>query len=384
MGNVVGARPNLTIIQDFVSKNWGKIASPVVQYFQKGWFSFRFETQEAMDDVLRKGPWMVGANSLVLKHWSPSSSYEMDRVAKVTVWVLLRGLDPYLWSDRVLSKIASRLGHPLFADPATTSKSKLSFARVLIKMDVSKTLSDHVVINIPGLGSVSQKIVYEWYPYFYHGCGKLGHKIDFCKWQKGKENTPTAEVVSVQETSQVSASIIASVETDHPELGCTLEPISIVSPSTVRNVDSVSQGPGQRSSPTDRDLLELASVKHSACSQDQDLIPVPDSRELSQEELLIPVTSNQFALLAPAHDIQDNITTKHVVGRLEQGACSEVSQLEGDVVLGNVGSGCTQLGQISLESASSLTMDFTEHHSVCSQGILVAHQATVPPDIDKT
>ncbi|XP_074299070.1 uncharacterized protein LOC141630093 [Silene latifolia] len=187
MGNVVGARPTLYVIQAYVSKAWGHIGQPAVHYFRKGWFSSYFATKEAMNDVLKQGPWMVGANSLVLKNWSPFFSHEMEKVTKVPVWVLFPGLDPYLLSDKVLSKIFRKLGKPVFVDPATTTKAKLSFAWVLIEIDVSKTLPDHVVINIPYFGPVTQKVVNEWYPFFCQGCVKLGHRVDSCKSQKIKE-----------------------------------------------------------------------------------------------------------------------------------------------------------------------------------------------------
>ncbi|KAK9724284.1 hypothetical protein RND81_05G061000 [Saponaria officinalis] len=36
MGNVIGARPTLKQMKDFVDKSWAHIASPVVQYYKKG------------------------------------------------------------------------------------------------------------------------------------------------------------------------------------------------------------------------------------------------------------------------------------------------------------------------------------------------------------
>ncbi|XP_074271485.1 uncharacterized protein LOC141595419 [Silene latifolia] len=291
MGNVVGAKPFLTLLQEFVSKNWGNIASPIVQYFRKGWFSFRFGTKEEMDNVLKQGPWKVGANSLVLKQWSPFFSFEMEKVAKVPVWVLFPGLDPYLWSKKVLSKIARKLGRPLFADPATTSKAKLSFARVLIELDVSKTLPDHVNINIPYLGSVSQKVVYEWYPYFCHGCGKLGHTLQSCKWQKAKDAAAVAKsskevakegslvkspTIPPTTTSTTTTTVIDSTRSVTSEtatlgeVGKELGGISgsplVVTAQQTRNVDSECQVLGQRSLSTGLVSLKGTPVKHSTCS----------------------------------------------------------------------------------------------------------------------
>ncbi|XP_074303248.1 uncharacterized protein LOC141637696 [Silene latifolia] len=147
MGNVLGGRPTLKTVQEFVNKTWANIASPTVQYFKQGWFTFRFDSDAALNNVLKQGPWKVGHNTLILKQWSPSFSLDMDRVAKVPIWILFPGLDPFLRTDKVLSKMASKVGKPLFADPATTSKEKLSFARVLVEADVSKELPSHVILG---------------------------------------------------------------------------------------------------------------------------------------------------------------------------------------------------------------------------------------------
>ncbi|XP_074301022.1 uncharacterized protein LOC141632369 [Silene latifolia] len=110
-----------------------------------------------MTNVLRLGPWKIGNNSLILKQWTPSFSGEMEKVTRVLVWTLFSGLDPYLWSEIVLSKIASKVDKPLFADLSTTNKEKLSFARVLVEIDLSQDFVDSVVINTPFLGQITQQ-----------------------------------------------------------------------------------------------------------------------------------------------------------------------------------------------------------------------------------
>ncbi|KAK9690544.1 hypothetical protein RND81_09G136400 [Saponaria officinalis] len=145
MGNVIGARPTLKQIVTFVEKSWRHLASPIVQYYQKGWFSFRFTTKVEMDNVLKEGPWRVG-------------------------------LDPYMWSDIILSKIASKVGRPLFADKTTTTKARLSFARVMVEVDVAKPLVEHVFLNTSFNGAYAQSVEYEWVPY-YCSCCDSSNKI---------------------------------------------------------------------------------------------------------------------------------------------------------------------------------------------------------------
>ncbi|XP_074291840.1 uncharacterized protein LOC141618647 [Silene latifolia] len=184
IGNVLGAKPTQKQVSDFVQKSWNHGPLPLVQYFKKRWFSFKFDTEEAMNEVLRRGPWKVGSNSLILKQWSPYFSCIMESVALVPTWVLFPDLDPYMWTDSILSKMASKIGKPLFADLHTTCKARLSFARVPVEVNISKDLPDHVVINAPFIGHSIQRVVYEWLPYYCHTCHKIGHNSANCKRNK--------------------------------------------------------------------------------------------------------------------------------------------------------------------------------------------------------
>ncbi|KAK9750128.1 hypothetical protein RND81_02G175200 [Saponaria officinalis] len=191
MGHVLGARPTLKQVTDFVHKHWNHGPLPLVQYFRKGWFSFRFANADDMNVVLKRGPWSMGSHSWILKQWTPTFSSTMERVSVVPIWILLPELDPYLWTDTVLSKIASKIGKPLFADLPTTLQARLSFARVMVEADVSQELPEYVVLNCPFTGQSVQRVVYEWLPYYCKTCKKLGHTMSSCKKNKKKEETKT-------------------------------------------------------------------------------------------------------------------------------------------------------------------------------------------------
>ncbi|XP_074297524.1 uncharacterized protein LOC141628259 [Silene latifolia] len=189
MGNLLGARPTLKQITEFTDKYWGSIAKPTIQYFKKGWFSFRFENEKDMSNVLKRGPWKIGSHSLILKQWYPNFSTAMDRVSKIPIWVIFPDLDPYLWSSAVLSKMASKIGRHMFADMPTTCKQKLSFARIMVEADISGSLPDVISINTP-YGPSDQRVDYEWLPYYCAECGKMGHQAKNCKQGKTKKNAP--------------------------------------------------------------------------------------------------------------------------------------------------------------------------------------------------
>lgn len=72
---------------------------------------------------------------------------KMDILRITHVWVRLPQLPLYLWEDRSLSKIESDLGNPLLTDECTTNKLKVSYARILLEIDITKKLSETININ---------------------------------------------------------------------------------------------------------------------------------------------------------------------------------------------------------------------------------------------
>ncbi|XP_059281206.1 uncharacterized protein LOC132034885 [Lycium ferocissimum] len=91
------------------------------------------------------------------------------------LWVKFPTLPMIYWGPRTLGNIASRLGNPLFADECTTKKSRVSYARVLVDMDVTQELPREVQIVDSKGNSFRQAVVYEWCPKYCPKCLKYGH-----------------------------------------------------------------------------------------------------------------------------------------------------------------------------------------------------------------
>lgn len=80
---------------------------------------------------------------------TPSFIFRDDIFTTIPLWVKLPNLPLSYWNVVVLSKIESSLGQPLYADECTTSISRISFARFLIEMDVTKPLPKSIKIQEP-------------------------------------------------------------------------------------------------------------------------------------------------------------------------------------------------------------------------------------------
>ncbi|KAL9230928.1 hypothetical protein vseg_006216 [Gypsophila vaccaria] len=191
VGTVLGRRVNLAQLHSLVHKHWNHVSAPDVMYFSRGWFYFRFENTENMNTILHGPTWNLNGYPPLFKPWSHTISHELEAVSLVPTWVLFPNLDPYLWSAKAVSKLASSIGRHICADEPTTNKTKVSFARLLIELDVSKDLPGAISVTTP-YGPKIQKVQYEWLPYYYSYCRKLGHQLSSCRFQK-KAYKPKAQ-----------------------------------------------------------------------------------------------------------------------------------------------------------------------------------------------
>lgn len=63
----------------------------------------------------------------------------------------------------------------MMTDECTIKKLRVSYARVLIEVDVTKELKNEITIRNPQGGKMTQRVVYEWKPPFYSKCNKVGY-----------------------------------------------------------------------------------------------------------------------------------------------------------------------------------------------------------------
>jgi len=98
----------------------------------------------------------------------------------VPVWVKFPNLPLKCWSLKCLSKITSVLGKPIQSDMLTSSMSKLSYARVLVEINLLSDLPYSIEVTLPNGSILHQQVVYETLPRFCKHCRTLGHITSTC------------------------------------------------------------------------------------------------------------------------------------------------------------------------------------------------------------
>jgi len=107
-------------------------------------------------------------------------NFSYEEMTRVLVWVKFPNLPLKYWSTKCLSKIASVIGKPIQSDQLTPTMSRISYARVLVELDLLDDLIHSVDILLPNGTALTQRVIYETLPRFCKHCKVLGHATGVC------------------------------------------------------------------------------------------------------------------------------------------------------------------------------------------------------------
>lgn len=94
------------------------------------------------------------------------------------IWVTFPSLPLIYWGERSIGKITSAIGRPMMTDECTSKKLRVSYARVLIEVDITTNLKDAINIRDLQGSKILQEVEYEWKPPFCKKCNKVGHNCE--------------------------------------------------------------------------------------------------------------------------------------------------------------------------------------------------------------
>ncbi|KAI5666267.1 hypothetical protein M9H77_16120 [Catharanthus roseus] len=177
IGYVAGGFPGIEAVKR-LTNTWNV---PHKFYVHKcGWLVFRFEIFEDRDQVLQGGPYLIYGRPLILKEMPPLFEFGPCTLSVIPIWITLPGLPLDMWNAKLLGKICSEVGDPICTDAMTSRKERISYARVLVNVDLAKDLTTEVKLNLPNGKKRMQLITYENLPKFCSVCKLVGHNFERC------------------------------------------------------------------------------------------------------------------------------------------------------------------------------------------------------------
>ncbi|CAK8542502.1 unnamed protein product [Lathyrus sativus] len=191
---------SMNAVKNFMTRSWNFVQLPDMYFNDEGYFILRFKSFTDRDEVMLRGPYMLRNIPLLIREWRPDFKIKDELLRTLPIWVKLPQLPIVLWGDTSLNKIGSALGKPIMTDECTTNRLRVSYARILVEMDITKELPQSITITDPAGEKMQQSIEYEWRPLFCNKCQKVGHCCDKPKmrkqWIPRNVKQPEANVMS--------------------------------------------------------------------------------------------------------------------------------------------------------------------------------------------
>lgn len=115
---------------------------------------------------------------MIVKKWNRDFEFKEEILRVIPVWVRLPNLPLHCWGEEALSRIVSAIGVPILADECTTKQLKVSYARVLVEVDVTQDFVKDIKVRDNTGKEFWQKAIPEWRPFYCRKCHKLGHECN--------------------------------------------------------------------------------------------------------------------------------------------------------------------------------------------------------------
>ncbi|XP_075077189.1 uncharacterized protein LOC142163933 [Nicotiana tabacum] len=160
----------------FVSQNWAQAANPDLYLHDEGYYMIKFQTIEDLNAVYYSGPYSINNRPIILKPWTPEFDFNTEFPTEIPLWVKFPNLPMNCWSSNSLSRIASVIGTPIFADECTSKQTRISYARMLVEVNVTRELPEAITVLDPNGRQFTQEVIFDWKPEFCQLCQVVGHK----------------------------------------------------------------------------------------------------------------------------------------------------------------------------------------------------------------
>ncbi|XP_075080525.1 uncharacterized protein LOC142166022 [Nicotiana tabacum] len=136
-------------MENYVENVWDFVNTPKILYHDDGYYIFTFDSLEDRDKVMQLGPYIFHNKPFILKNWSLDFVFDPKCLNVIPLWVRFPNLPVGHWPAEALSKLASVVGRPMYTDLYTTEMDRISFARVLVEIDISHPLRSDIEIHTP-------------------------------------------------------------------------------------------------------------------------------------------------------------------------------------------------------------------------------------------
>ncbi|KAG2266067.1 hypothetical protein Bca52824_073146 [Brassica carinata] len=183
VGYFIGDAAHVGSIHATVNRIWTgpKAGTKIdVQFIAKNTVLFRIENDQMRNRVIQRKYWHIADIPLVVNVWSPESSQHPPDLSAMPLWVDLRGVPNTLYSHKGLKCLVRAVRHFVKLHPNTEKCVRLDMARILVEVDLRKTLVEKITFTDKSGASHEVEVNYPWLPPRCNVCCRWGHKGQDC------------------------------------------------------------------------------------------------------------------------------------------------------------------------------------------------------------
>lgn len=191
----------LNSVSTIAHKLWGSKGLLSVMQKNSRTFIFKFNSLAAMNSVLAHGTWYLERKPMIVSPWGKKLD---EKIEEMPIWVKLSDVPDCYWTKEGISRLASVIGKPLFADKLTSKFETLPFAKVCVNYRLGTPLPASIsAITIDPLTeekiTATVSVTYPSKLMICSCCHSLGHLPGACPvtkrvWvQKQAKPSPTTD-----------------------------------------------------------------------------------------------------------------------------------------------------------------------------------------------
>ena len=210
VGHFLDSKLPFPVVKSITTKIWANEGLLDVLPKGKGVYFFRFSLELGCKKILEGGPWLIAGRHLFLRRWEAGMPLSFDVVDKILVWVQLFGVPMEYWTVEGLSCLASAIGLPLYADAATKSCRRISYARICVELNAKQPLIKEFIADtynsMEGTisGTTKIKVVYQWKPAHCTHCEVFSHSSDNCHISAQANSQQAKQAPSLSDKDQAA------------------------------------------------------------------------------------------------------------------------------------------------------------------------------------
>ncbi|KAF6142955.1 hypothetical protein GIB67_003911 [Kingdonia uniflora] len=167
-------------VQEYTRTKWKISGKCKLIPLGKGFFIIKLDNKNDKIFIWSHGPWIVEKMPMRLMPWSPFFSVDNHHNTNALIWYKFSGLPSELWSPMIILSLGKTLGTTIQLDQSTINHDYGYHASMLVDIDLSQPIPNHVFIDIEGK-MINQEIILHRVPKFYNHCKNVGHCIVECK-----------------------------------------------------------------------------------------------------------------------------------------------------------------------------------------------------------